>query len=143
MINYVARENIRKPFACFILLKFLFAGKFHESYLEQVMKKLKIKDKRTFNKYFKILLAHRLLTYNPKSGYYFVRSFDKFREIHKIKDRTSVIFLYHHFGAIQSFIDAAIIGHLIKKQEYFWEKGKNALNDPHIIKGVMPTPLLK
>jgi len=98
------------------------------------MSTLGIKDRRTLNVYLLELLKHGLLVYNPKSGYYFISSFERFRRAQQLKDRTSVILFFDKFSTIQSFIDTAVIGQLIRNQEYFWLNGKIKFRRPAIRK---------
>lgn len=64
------------------------------------------------------------MVYNPASGYYFIRGFERLRELKQIKNRASVILNRKDLKTIQAFIDAALTGRLIRNQEYFWVKGK-------------------
>ncbi len=126
VIKYVSEAGIRKAFASYLHLKFLFSGKVHSRDLFQssTLRVMGIKDSRTFNKYISQLLDHQFLVYNQKSGYYFIRGFERLRIIHGLKDKTSVIFYYNFITSIQSFIDTALIGQLIRNQEYYWVKGR-------------------
>jgi len=126
LITYAHNTGIRKPFSCYLSLQFLFAGKIHEDHLFEASLRfdLGIRDSRTFRKYISKLVQHQFLVYNPKSGYYFIRGFERLRTIHGIKDRTSVLLYRHQLSDIQAFIDTALIGQVIQNQEYYWVKGK-------------------
>lgn len=126
IVNYINNAGIRRPFACYIGLKFQFSGKVHKTTLfdKSTRWTMGIKDKRSFNAYIDKLVKHQFLVFNPKSGYYFFRSFDRLRTIIKAKDRASIILYCEDFSKINSLIDTALIGQVIRNQEYFWVKGK-------------------
>src|SRR3954468_17493670 len=103
LIKYAVHSGLRKPFALFLYFKMTNSGKMRltKDTLQRAQEHLGIKDQRTLTKYLQQLIQHNFVVYNPKSGIYFIRSFERLRQIYNFKKRTSVILTSDLLPSIQ------------------------------------------
>ncbi len=127
IIDFVLQHKIPKPFQLFIYLKCHSSGKVHEysPLFHSISDALEIRDHRTINDYLAKLYSLNWIGYNPKSGYYFIRSFDAIRKKYNIKSRKAAIFDYRDINYLAAaFLPGAVICSNIKAQQFFWEVSK-------------------
>lgn len=115
----------QKDLSFFLLLKLIFrSGKarldnqdiqFIE-YLEQ------IKCRKTTLRYISLFLELGFISYNGKTGYYTINSFDKIREFHNWNVRLAFPIDYSNYKKTQAVTGAVIYGYLHKD---FWRKVKS------------------
>lgn len=125
----------------FLLLKLVFrTGKvrLNNSDLQFIEYIEQIKLRRTTNKYIKLLLEFNFISYNSKTGYYSINSFDRIRQFHNWKVRLAFPIDYTNYNKIQAVTGAVIYGYLhkdfwryVKKQKSVQLKGStyNFLNN--------------
>lgn len=81
----------------------------------------KIKCRKTSLRYIQKLLELNFLTYNEKTSYFTINSFDKIRQFHNWKVRLAFPIDYSTYHKIQAVTGAVIYGYLHKD---FWRKVK-------------------
>jgi hypothetical protein len=125
LIRYSVTSGARKPLALLLAIKFHSGGKLRASddAWSAIKAPVGIKDVRTLRKHLTQLQALKWLGYNPKSDYYFVRSFDRIRLDMGLKKRTSVIMDSSELPRVQSWCDGVLINCVIRDQMYHWEVG--------------------
>lgn len=82
---------------------------------------LQIKCRKTSLRYIQLLLELNLLTYNERTGYFIINSFDKIRQFHHWKVRLAFPIDYSTYYKIKAVTGAVIYGYLHKD---FWRKVK-------------------
>ena len=109
--NHVVKNNLQKPFAIYLYLKFNSSGKIHEESdtFTSIKKELKIKDNRTYKKHFQSLIDINWVGYNEKSGYYHVRGFDRIRYEYQFKGKQAVTLYYYDLKKLDDFLNASLI----------------------------------
>jgi hypothetical protein len=80
---------------------------------------LQIKCRKTSLQYIQHLQELNFLTYNERTGYYTINSFEKIRQFHDWKVRQAFAIDYLTFHKIQAITRTVIYGYLNK---YFWRK---------------------
>ena len=87
MISFSFLNKMLKELTVYLYLKMYTDGKVNgESELFDKLKKdLKIKDKRTFDKYIRNLIKCNWMGYDVRTGNYFIRSFNHIRVINHFK----------------------------------------------------------
>lgn len=137
-IRHAYHQNMVKPFGLFVFLKLHSSGKLHQDspVFEQAKKELRIKDRRTFEKYIQRLLQEGWIGYNKASGYYFIKSFSRTPIYEGFVSKTAVILLPAYLKNIQAFLVGAIVGERIKHQQFVElaqrRRRKLAIENPHI-----------
>jgi hypothetical protein len=140
--RYVFHNDLVKPFAIFLYLKFFTSGKFHQdtTYLTEAGNYLGIKDKRTFKTHFRRLLDLNWIGFNPKTGYYFIRSFDRIRAENGFKSRQAVTLWHYNLKKLHSFIVGAILSAEINRQRYASHKESKRRTRPAVLKRDAASP---
>jgi hypothetical protein len=82
---------------------------------------LQIKCRKTTLKYIQLLQELNFLTYNERTGYFTINSFDKIRQFHNWKVRLAFPIDHSTYHKIQAVTGAVIYGYLHKD---FWRKVK-------------------
>jgi hypothetical protein len=82
---------------------------------------LQIKCRKTSLRYIQLLQELNFLTYNQRTGYYTINSFEKIRQFHDWKVRLAFPIDYTTYHKIQAVTGAVIYGYLHKD---FWRKVK-------------------
>lgn len=131
----------QKELQFFLLLKLVFRtgkARLNNSDLQFIEYIKQIKLRRTTNKYIKLLLELNFISYNSKTGYYSINSFDRIRQFHNWKVRLAFPIDYTNYNKIQAVTGAVIYGYLhkdfwryVKKQKSVQLKGStyNFLNN--------------
>lgn len=123
LLKYAQRANLLKPLFFFIYLKCHTTGKtnIQNTVFEQLKRAIDIVDKRTFNKHFQKLIQLNWIGFGRISGTVFIRGFERLRQMHGFKSRTSVTFDTKYFNCFKEFISSDIIGAVIKNQRFLHE----------------------
>ncbi|MBC5842618.1 hypothetical protein H8R23_14485 [Flavobacterium sp. F-380] len=114
----------QKDLCFFLFLKLTFTAgkvKLDQKGLLIIEFLLQIKCRKTSLKYIQLLLELKFLTYNERTGYYTINSFDKIRQFHDWKVRLAFPIDYNSYCKIKAVTGAVIYGYLHK---YFWRKVK-------------------
>lgn len=82
---------------------------------------LQIKCRKTLLRYIQLLLELNFLTYNERTRYYTINSFDKIRQFHDWEVRLAFPIDYSSYYKIKAVTGAVIYGYLHKD---FWRKVK-------------------
>jgi hypothetical protein len=119
VIDFVLKNKLQKPFEYFIYLKAHCSGQLHSTspVWQSAKIALDIKDNRTIKGYLQTLMGLNWIGHNPKSGYYFIRSFGAIRKKHSIKNCDAAVFDVTRIESFTSFLPGAIICHNIYKQK--------------------------
>lgn len=86
---------------------------------------LQIKCRKTTLRYIQLLLELKFLTFNERTGYYIINSFDKIRKFHDWKVRLAFPIDFSTYNKIQAVTGAVIYGYLHKD---FWRKVKRKIS---------------
>lgn len=140
--RYVFHNDLVKPFSILLYLKIHTSGKFHKDsrHLSDAGDFLGICDNRTFQKHFNKLLAFNWIAFNPKSGQYFVRGFDRIRLENGFKSRQAVTLWHYNLNKLHSFIVGAILSAEINGQRYACNKQSKRQSRPAVIKRDAASP---
>lgn len=104
----------------FLLLKLIYRNgkaRLDESDLLFIEFVEQIKCRKTTLRYITLLLELYFISYNEKTGYYIINSFDKIRQFHNWKVRLAFPIDYSNYNKIQAVTGAVIYGYLHKD---FW-----------------------
>ena len=113
----------------FIWLKMYCSGKLRitSEVLRKIMADLGIKTDKTVWAGINSLLNKGWITFSRKSGYYFIKSFERIRESEGYTRRTGAEFNIKDIKSFKGFIVAAVIGQMIsvqKKHRWITERKK-------------------
>lgn len=118
------QQGFKKELSFFLLLKLLYVEgktKLERDELLFIEGLQQIKSRKTTKKYISVLLNKQFLTYNPKTGYYLIKAFDKIRRLHHFKNRLAFPIGYHNYYKLDAVTGAVLYGYLHKD---FWRKVK-------------------
>ena len=115
MISFSFLNKMLKELTVYLYLKMYTDGK---ELFDKLKKDLKLKDKRTLDKYIRNLIRCNWMGYDVKTGNYFIRSFNHIRVINHFKKRNGVTFQYKNFKTCKSFFAAAVIGSKVNGIKY-------------------------
>lgn len=138
----------------FIWLKMYCSGKLRitSEVLRKIMADLGIKSVKTVWAGIYSLLNKGWITHSTKSGYYFIRSYERIRELEGFSKRTGAEFNFKDIKNFKGFLVGAIISQLIavqKKKEWLSvterKKGgsKTVIGNPHLYYPVANDALAK
>jgi hypothetical protein len=107
----------------FFISNFFSDGKIHEKseVFQQLRKNLRLSDNRTFKKHINRLLQLSWMGFNPKTGIYFIRSFDYLRFIYTLKKRRASTFYLKDVKHVQTYLVGVLLSVEVIGQKYFWE----------------------
>ena len=114
----------QKDLCFYLFLKLTFAEgkvKLDQKGLLIVEYMLQIKCRKTSIRYIQLLQELKFLTYNERTRYFIINSFDKIRQFHDWKVRLAFPIDYSTYYKIQAVTGAVIYGYLHKA---FWRKVK-------------------
>lgn len=108
-----------RAFQVFLLLKMNCSGKIKitPDIIKTLQKKLKLKSEKTIRTQIKYLLQRKWITLSNKSGYYFIKGFDKIRESEKFRRRACVEFDLSDLKDLKAFLVGAVITNLVMRQK--------------------------
>jgi len=124
IIEYVFNRKLRKHFRLFLYLKSISSGKIRSNSIafRQARKILGIQDKRTIDKNILDLLNEYWIGFNPKSGIYFIRSFDYLMWQHSFRNKRVAQFNFKKdINDLDAFMFGAIVGERIIRHMNFRE----------------------
>lgn len=116
--------GFKRELAFFLLLKLVYRnGKTRLDGTERSFLELtnQIKTRKTTKKIISKLLDLNFLSYNPKTQYYILRSFDKIRKLLNLESRLAFPIGYYNYQKLDAVTGAVIYGYLHKD---FWRKVK-------------------
>ena len=131
----IARKSFRE-FQIYMFLKAKFSGqaKLTPADIESFARQLGI-SKDTIDNSITTLRKWNWIGYNPKSGYYFFRGFEKIKQIEKLRSRSAVWLATHKdirdFHRFKAFVIGVSFGNLVKKQKW----GEVCKLNPEQLKG--------
>lgn len=117
MCIYVAEMDMEKQLALFIWLKFLCRDgkiKFDQTVKKGLAELLGYSTVMRIDYNIEQLLKHRWITFNKRTGYYLISSFDKLRAKYNWNKRLAVITYPEYLNNIPAFIGAALYAYLYK-----------------------------
>jgi len=116
---YTLKNKLSRSFQLYILLKISCSGKrtITQNDRNNFANNLDLKTTKTINNHFKKLQLLNWIGFNPKSGYYFIRGFDKVKEIQNLNYRTAAEFDPKEIKNLKAFIIGALIGYLVNSQK--------------------------
>ncbi len=119
-------NKISKPFQLYMLLKLRCSGKkrISKSEINEMATELGYRSERSIRNNLKELQKYNFVGHNPKSGYFFIRSFDKIRVMHGLMNGRMGVFFYKE--DLKSF-KAFLIGAVIAKTVYINKMREKAL----------------
>jgi hypothetical protein len=110
----------QKDLSFFLFLKLLFRNgkaKLDNQELQFIEYVEQIKCRKTTLRYISLFLELRFFSYNERTGYYTINSFDKIRQFHNWDVRLAFPIDYSNYKKIQAVTGAVIYGYLHKD---FW-----------------------
>lgn len=119
MCFYAISNKFIRPFQLYIYLKSICSGKIiiQQADFKKIAEALNLKSERTIKNNLKILLKNNWIGHNKKSGYYFIRGFEKIRTYFDFKSRTGAEFETKDITKFKAFIAGAVIGYLVSQQK--------------------------
>lgn len=113
------KNKLIRSFQLYILLKSTCSGKriITQDDRKNFANELDLKTTRTINNHFKKLQSKNWIGYNPKSGYYFIRGFDRVKEIENLDYRSAAEFDPKEIKQFKAFIIGVVIGYLVNSQK--------------------------
>ena len=123
ILTFVQKRKLVKPFAVYMYLKCMCAGKIRttDAAFTKMPGKLSIRDKRTIEKHLRKLTELNWIGYNSATGDYFIRGISFIRKQQKFKSRKAATFYFKDLKNMQAFVAGSIISSNIKAQQYYWE----------------------
>jgi hypothetical protein len=120
LTHYIYAKKLVTPFALYLFLKMYSDGKIHQGspVITEMRCRLRLKDNRTFNKHIEKAKALNWVGFNPKSGYYFVRSFDHLRFKLGLNNRQGTRFESKNLSNVTAYIVGVIVSANIHGQKY-------------------------
>lgn len=133
LCEYVLRNKLSKPFKLYLLLKASCDGKIKiaSKDFSALATSLGYVSSRSVRNNLKHLLRLNFVGYNPKSGFYFIRGFDRLNEAFKIQTRTTAECDIRDIDKVQSFCMGAVCGYIVKdqrKRRWLLERKKGRSN---------------
>ena len=115
---HTLKNKLSRSFQLYILLKSSCSGKrlITQNDRYNLANDLDLNIK-TINNHFNKLQLLNWVGYNPKSGYYFIRSFDRVKEIQNLNYRSAAEFDPKEIKKFKAFIIGAVIGYLVNSQK--------------------------
>jgi hypothetical protein len=103
----------------FIYLKLKCSGKIKidQQFLKNTANELGLKSIKTIKASITDLLHRHWISISNKSGYYFVKGFDRIRKLHNFQKRNGAEFSIDDIKKFKAFLIAAIISNLINAQK--------------------------
>ncbi|TKG95398.1 hypothetical protein EYV94_08110 [Puteibacter caeruleilacunae] len=148
MIAYCLSKKMMSPLKLYVLLKYTTSGHFkiNRYTVNEVCRKLKWKDKSTFNNNLKALLDAGFVCINRKRNSVRIKSYAKVAAKLKMQGRTGVVFTMKDFSSFRPFCYAAIV-HFYMRYKYHREKSSarktgGARLDRHTGEKTMPVRYL-
>ncbi len=119
LCEYVIRNNFYRPMQLYIYLKSRCSGKIQltKEELCNAGEAIGLTSERGVKNNLRQLVKKNWVGYSSRSGYYFVRGFDKIREMYHLPSRTSAEFKVEDIRQFKGFAVAAKIGYLINRQK--------------------------
>lgn len=116
---YAARNRFIRPFQLFIFLKSICHGKLelNNKEFQMIATALELKSGKTIKYNIEKLKRMNWVGYSPKSGFYFIRGFDKLRVQNNFPSPVAAKFHIDEILNFKAFISGVIIGYLVKYQE--------------------------
>ena len=116
MCSFALSLKYIRPFQLYIDLKFRSEDifKLNIRLLTVIASDLNLKSHKTILNNLEILISLNWLGFNPKTGYFFVRSFDRIRTMNGFNHRSSVEIELSDIKKFKAFIAGAVIGNLVK-----------------------------
>ena len=117
--EYVIRKKFYRPMQVYIFLKVNCSGKIKKKELDYkiIAEALCLKSTRAVRNNLNILLKSNWMGYCKKSGYYYVRAFEKIRQMYGFYARTAAYFDGNEIHHMKAFIAAVKIAYLVNKQK--------------------------
>ena len=119
LCNFVLTSKLIRPFQVFIYLKSKCSGKIRlsKSDMDNVALDLGLKSGKTINSCIKKLIEINWVGFSPRSGFYFIKGFEKIRKQHKFYRRRGVEFNLDEIRDLKGFLIATSISLLINAQK--------------------------
>lgn len=127
--KFVAESRFYAPFKVYLYLKAHTSGKvkLNRKDLFVIAEALGYKSDKTIKNNIKKLIKKDWIGYNPASGYYFIRSIERVKEIENLHGYLSTVLWYSKIKYIKSFVAASIVKNTFQgKRKHL---AKAALND--------------
>lgn len=123
---YAEKQEIIELLKLFVAFKVSCSGKIKAKSptVKRIKEALGIKSRTTFRNHLSALKTLNWIGFNEKSGYYFIRSFERICSDLRISARTKVHFHTDYFPDFRAFNFATVIGHRIKALAYAKKLGK-------------------
>lgn len=117
--EHVVINKIAKPFQLYVTLKSMCSGKMliDDNTLQEIADKLDYKAVRSVTNNLKKLMALNFVGHDPKTGYYFIRSYDFLMTYLEFKSLTTVEFVLKHIKLLQPFCIAAIASYIVRRND--------------------------
>ncbi|MBA7522690.1 hypothetical protein ES705_14810 [subsurface metagenome] len=119
ILSYGLRENFMAPLKLYLLLKFSCSGKLiiTDQVMQEIAEQLHYKSTKSVQNNLEKLYADDWIGFNPKSGYTFIRSFERMRIKKEFYRLTSAELSFNDLQYLHEFAVAAIITSLINGQK--------------------------
>lgn len=124
------QEGFKNELRFFLLLKLLYPEgktKLNHGELAFIELELQLKSRKTTKKQITKLIDLGFLTFNNKTQYYIIKSFDKIRVMHHFETRLAFSIGYHNYNKLEAVTGAILYGYLHKD---FWRKFKKRKSVP-------------
>ena len=115
---YTLQNRLSRSLQLYILLKSTCSGKrlINRNDRNNLAVNLDL-NTRTIKNHITKLQSLNWIGYNPQSGYYFIRGFDRVKKIENLNYRTAAEFDPKEIKKFKAFIIGAVIGYLVNSQK--------------------------
>lgn len=120
------KNREEKQLQLYLYLNIISSGKIKSEDIDfgELSRVLSIKTHKTIKSYLNNLLERKWIGYSNKSKIYFIRSFDKIRQIENIESKTAAVFSIEYFSNFKAWCGAVLYAYLYRKTR--WSKYKKS-----------------
>ena len=126
MIFNCLRNREEKQLQLYLFLSIITSGKIKSDDIDynELSRVLGIKTHKTIKCHLNALLQRNWIGYSNKSKNYFIRGFDKIKEIEKITTKTAAVFSIEYFSNFKAWCGSILYAYLYRKTR--WSKYKKS-----------------
>lgn len=118
LIQWAFRNRKVRPLQLYLYLKFFCSGitKLSEKDLQDIGLAIGLKSTRAIKNNLRILKALNWVGHDPKTGWWFIRSFEQVRKDLYLETRSAVVLFRKDINNFRAFAVGATISQLVKRQ---------------------------
>lgn len=119
LCSYALSKKRVRALQVYVYLKLKCSGKImiDQQFLKKIANDLELKSIKTIKIIIAELINEQWISKSEKSGYYFVKSFERIRRFLNLRKRTAAEVSINDIKNFKAFLIAAIISHLINAQK--------------------------